>query len=177
MTQTKLIKRIKVVGLVKIALVAAIYIITTIAFGDLSYGPIQFRFSELLNFLAFIDPLYIIGLTLGCAISNFFSFGLIDVIVGSLATLISTYLMYKTKNIFIASLWPVMNCIFVATELYLLGLAPFWLSFGTIALGEFVVMTPIGVPIFKKLFKNKKLVEALIIDTENNTYRNKLQAI
>lgn len=177
MTQTRLINRIKVVGLVKIALVAAIYIITTVGFGDLSYGPIQFRFSELLNFLAFIDPLYIIGLTLGCAISNFFSFGLIDVIVGSLATLISTYLMYKTKNIFIASLWPVMNCIFVASELYILGLAPFWLSFGTIALGEFVVMTPIGVPIFKKLFKNKKLVEALIIDVENNTWKNKLQLL
>lgn len=177
MTQTRLIKRIKVVGLVKIALVAAIYIITTVGFGDLSYGPIQFRFSELLNFLAFIDPLYIIGLTLGCAISNFFSFGLIDVIVGSLATLISTYLMYKTKNIFIASLWPVMNCIFVASELYILGLAPFWLSFGTIALGEFVVMTPIGVPIFEKLFKNKKLVEALIIDVENNTWKNKLHLL
>ena len=177
MTQTRLIKRIKVVGLVKIALVAAIYIITTVGFGDLSYGPIQFRFSELLNFLAFIDPLYIIGLTLGCAISNFFSFGLIDVIVGSLATLISTYLMYKTKNIFIASLWPVMNCIFVASELYILGLAPFWLSFGTIALGEFVVMTTIGVPIFKKLFKNKKLVEALIIDVENNTWKNKLHLL
>lgn len=174
MTKTSFIKKISVAGLIKIAMVAAIYSIVTILGGELSYGPIQIRFSELLNFLAFIDPWFIPGLVLGCAISNFFSFGLIDVFVGSFATLLSTYLMYKSKNIIIASLWPVINCVFVAAELYILGLDAFWFSLITVAIGEFIIMTVIGVPIFKIIFKNKRFVEAVRIDKNNKTYKEKL---
>lgn len=169
-----IIKKVGVVGLIKISIVVTIYIVSTIALGEFSYGPIQFRVSELLNFLAFIDPLYIIALTIGCAISNFYSFGIIDVFVGSFATLLSTYLMYKSKNMIIASLWPVINCVFVAGELYFLGIAPFWISLITIALGEFVIMTIIGVPVLKVIFKNKRFVETVIIDKENKNYIKKL---
>ena len=168
------IKKIGVSGLIKMAIVAALYACTTIMLPGLSYGPIQIRFSELLNFLAFIDPYYIPALTLGCAISNFYSFGLIDVLVGSFATFISTYAMYKCKNMIIASLWPVINSVFVAGELYFLGLESFWFSLGTIALGEFVVMTVLGVPIFKIIFKNKHFVQSIRIDLNNTSYLDKL---
>lgn len=174
MNQSKLIKRIGVAGLLKISIVAAIYVVVTLSFGEFSFGPIQARPSELLNFLAFIDPLYIPALVLGCAISNFFSFGIIDVFVGSLATLISTYLMYKTKNMVIASLWPVMNCVFVATELFILFNSPFWINLTTIALGEFFIMTIVGIPVFKAIFKNKRFVEIVRIDLNNKTYLEKL---
>lgn len=173
--KNSIIKKVGVAGLIKISIVATIYIVLTVAFGDLSYGPIQARPSELLNFLAFIDPLYIIALTLGCAISNFYSFGLIDVIVGSAATLLSTYLMYKSKNMIVASFWPVINSVFVAAELYFLGLAPFWFSLLTIAIGEFIIMTIVGVPVFKIIFKNKRFVQTVIIDKENKTYIEKLK--
>ena len=73
MNTSKLMKRVGIAGLIKISLVATIYIVTTLVFSEISFGPIQARPSELLNFLAFIDPLYIIALTLGCAISNFYS--------------------------------------------------------------------------------------------------------
>lgn len=169
-----IIKKIGVQGIAKIAIVAAIYVVLTISFPAISYGPIQARFSELLNFLAFIDPLYIPALVIGCAISNFFSFGIIDVFVGSLATLISTYLMYKTKNLFIASLWPIINCFFVAAELLVLFNQPFWFNMITIALGEFLIMTIIGYPIFKQIFKNKKFIESIRIDKSNLTYKTKL---
>lgn len=169
-----MIKRVGVQGLVKIAIVAAIYIVTTIMFGDLSYGPVQFRFSELLNFLAFIDPFYIIALAIGCAISNLYSFGLIDVFVGTFATILATYAMYKSKNMIIASLWPVINCVFVATELFFLNIAPFWFSLVTIAFGEFVVMTIVGVPVFRAVFKNKKFIQMILIDKSNTSYLNKL---
>lgn len=169
------IKKVGVSGLMKMAIVAALYACTTIMLPGLSYGPVQVRFSELLNFLAFIDPYYIPALTLGCAISNFYSFGLIDVIVGSFATLLSTYAMYKCKNMIIASLWPVINCVFVAGELYFLGLEPFWFSLGTIALGEFVVMTILGIPIFKIIFRNRHFVESVRIDLNDNSYLDKLK--
>lgn len=174
MNNSKLISKIGVSGLIKISLVATIYTVVTIAFGDLSYGPIQARVSELLNFLAFIDPLYIPGLVIGCAISNFYSFGLIDVVVGSLATLISTYLMYKTKNMLFASFWPVMNSLFVALELFFLFNSPFWFNLATIAIGEFFIMTIVGYPLFKIIFKNKHFVEAVRIDKNKTVYLDKL---
>lgn len=175
MNSSKLIKRVGIAGLIKISLVATIYIVTTLVFSDISYGPIQARPSELLNFLAFIDPLYIIALTLGCAISNFYSFGLIDVIVGSFATLLSTYLMYKSKNLFIASLWPVINCVFVAAELYFCFNQPFLFNLVTIAIGEFFIMTIVGYPLFKNVvFRNRKFIEAIRIDLSDKSYLEKL---
>ena len=175
MKTSKLMKKVGVSGLIKISLVATIYIVLTLVFADLSYGPIQARPSELLNFLAFIDPLYIIGLTLGCAISNFYSFGLIDVLVGSFATLLSTYLIYRSRNLFVASLWPIVNCVFVASELYFLFAQPFWFNMATIAIGEFIIMTIVGYPLFKfALFKNKHFIEAVRIDKNNKTYLEKL---
>lgn len=175
MDKSKLIKKIGVAGLVKISLVATVYIVVTLAFGEISFGPLQARPSEVLNFLAFVDPMYIPGLVLGCAISNFYSFGLIDVFVGSLATLISTYLMYKSKNMLIASFWPVMNCFFVAAELYILFKQPFWINFATIAMGEFFIMTIVGYPIFKSIFRNRRFVESIRIDLENKTYLEKFK--
>lgn len=172
---SKFSQKLSVNALVKISVVAAIYIITTISLGDLAYGPIQFRVSELLNFLAFIDPLYIPALVIGCAISNLYSFGPIDVIVGSLATLISTYLMYKSKNLFMASLWPLINCIVVPIELYIVLNQPILYNVFTIFVGEFAIMSIIGYPIFKKLFKNKHFIEAIRIDRDNSTYMEKLQ--
>ena len=63
-----------------IAIVAAIYVVLTITppLNAISYGAYQFRISEMMNFLAFYNPKYIIGVTIGCMIANFFSFGVID---------------------------------------------------------------------------------------------------
>lgn len=178
LSKSSFIKKVGVAGLVKIALVATIYIVTTVSFGDLSYGPIQARPSEILNFLAFIDPMYIPGLVLGCAISNFYSFGgIVDVIVGSFATFLSTYLMYKTKNMFLASLWPVINCIFVAIQLYFFLDIPLLYGMFTVGLGEFFIMTIVGYPIFKVLFKNKSFVRAIKIDKDNTAYQEKLDFV
>jgi len=74
----------------QIALVAAIYVALTMTppLNAISYGAYQFRISEMMNFMAFYKPKYIIGVTLGCMIANLFSFGLIDVFVGGGSTLI-----------------------------------------------------------------------------------------
>ena len=42
----------------------------------------------MMNFMAFYNPKYIIGVTIGCMIANFFSFGLLDVFVGGGSTLV-----------------------------------------------------------------------------------------
>lgn len=155
-------KSITVSKITKVAIVAAVYAVLTAVIAPISYGPIQFRLSEIMTLLAFIDPLYIPGLVLGCAISNLFSpLGIVDVIVGTTATFISVYMISKSKSLFIASLWPTINCVFIGAELYYLQHLPFWLTSLEVAIGEFVVVTLIGYPIFRVLLKKGDIIELL----------------
>ncbi|MCD3297809.1 QueT transporter family protein, partial [Clostridium botulinum] len=149
----------KINKIAKVAIVAAVYAVLTAAIAPISYGPIQFRLSEVMTLLAFIDPIYIPGLVLGCAISNLFSpLGIVDVVVGTTATFISVYMISKCKNLFVASLWPTINCVFIGGELYFLQHLPFWLTSLQVAIGEFVVVTIIGYPVFKILLKNNSVM-------------------
>ena len=155
-------KNITVSKITKVAIVAAVYAVLTAAIAPISYGPIQFRISEIMTLLAFIDPLYIPGLVLGCAISNLFSpLGIVDVIVGTTATFISVYMISKSKSLFIASLWPTINCVFIGAELYYLQHLPFWLTSLEVAIGEFVVVTLIGYPVFRVLLKKGDIIKLL----------------
>lgn len=158
--------------LVKIAIVAAIYIVSTIALGQLSYwGPIGLRVSEMLNFLAFIDPFYIISLTVGCAVANFYSFSIVDVFVGSFATLLATYAMWKTKNMLVSVIWPVLGSAIIAEELHVLYKVPFFYTFFTQALGELIVMV-LGYFVFKKIFKNTAFLDRMKIKFPNKKIDN-----
>ena len=156
-------KIMKVNKVVKIALVAAIYAVLTVAIAPISYGPVQFRISEVMTLFAFIDPLYIPGLVIGCAISNLFSpLGVVDVFVGSAATFLSVYMISKSKNLLIASLWPtIFNGIIVGAELYFILKLPLVITSLQVALGEFTVVTIAGYPLFKLLQKNQNVLKAL----------------
>ncbi len=83
------------------AAIAAIYTVLTIIFIPISFGPIQFRISEILCILPFFTPAAIPGLFIGCLLSNFLcGAATLDVIFGSLATLagaIGSYKLRKTK--------------------------------------------------------------------------------
>lgn len=153
-------------NLAKVAIVAALYVVLTVGLAPLSYGNIQFRVSEVLTLFAFINPMYIPGLVIGCIISNLFSpLGIIDVVVGSFATFISLYCMTKTKNIFVASLFPVIfNGIFVGLELYYLFSLPLLLTMAQVAIGEFVVVSICGVAMFKVMMSNTALMNTLEIN-------------
>lgn len=149
----------------KVSIVAAIYVIITFILSSISYGPIQFRISEILILLAFINKDYIIGLTLGCLTSNLLGpYGLADIIFGTLATFISAYLVYITpkfiKNryaLFIASLWPVIiNSVIIGIMLNVLSNVPLVLCMIQIAIGEFVVVSVMGVILFKILISKYK---------------------
>lgn len=144
--------------LTRTALIAAIYAVVTLAIAPFAYGNIQFRVSEVLVLLAVFDPLYIGGLTLGCLIANLLGpNGPMDVIFGTLATFISVYAIYLTgkliKNykikLLVASIWPtVFNGLIIGWMLNKLYGLPLILSIVEVALGELVVITCIGVPLF-----------------------------
>ena len=84
------------------AAIAAVYTVLTMVFAPISFGPVQFRISEILCVLPFFKPSAVPGLFVGCFLSNLLcgAAGL-DIVFGSLATLIgavgSFYLGKKSK--------------------------------------------------------------------------------
>ncbi len=103
----------KVLYLVHGAVIAALYVVLTMlanALGLANYA-IQVRFSEALTILPVFTPAAIPGLFLGCIISNTMTgCMLLDIIFGSLATLIGafgTYLL-RDKNKWLAPLPPII---------------------------------------------------------------------
>ncbi|MGL5439428.1 MAG: QueT transporter family protein [Filifactoraceae bacterium] len=149
--------------LVITAVIAGIYGTLTICLAPISYGAIQFRLSEIMTLLAFVNPICTPGLVIGCIIANFFSpFGVIDIIVGTIATFLAVYPMRYIKNIYIASLLPtISNGIIVGLEVAMLAKLPLLETIAYIALGEFVVVSVLGVVTTKMLLKNKHFNEIM----------------
>ncbi len=147
------------------ALTAAVYAVLTVGVAPLSYGAIQIRFSEVLVLLAFLDRRYVPGLILGCFIANCFSpLGMVDAVFGTICTAAALYGMtHHSKTLFGASLWPVFCNAFLGVEYYFLQNAPLFFTAGTIALGEFLTVSCVGVAIFRQMMKNSSLVAQLKI--------------
>lgn len=161
-------KKNTLTALAKFAAVAAIYVVLTVVISPLSYGPIQIRFSEILVLLCFYKKEYAFALVIGCFIANIFSpMAAFDLPFGTLGTIVAVILIVRCKKLWLASLCPVIaNGIIVGFELWLaftvdgakysfLGDNPLWFFMLTVAAGELIAVTVIGVPVFKLLEKNK----------------------
>lgn len=141
-------------------IIAALYATLTLALAPISFGAIQFRISELLNWLTWLNPFAIPGLVLGCLISNLFSsLGIFDVIFGTLATFLTVFFMSKTKNIFIASIYAPIFSILIGVVILLGGvpLIPAAIDTSTIMISEFIIMSIIGIPIVKLIQSRLKI--------------------
>lgn len=74
-----------------------------------AYGPVQFRLSEALCVLPFLFPAAAPGLFVGCVVANLLSpYGALDIVFGSLATLLAAVLTMKAPNKWLAPLPPVI---------------------------------------------------------------------
>ena len=104
-------RKITVQQLTRAAIVGALYAALTLlasAFG-IAYGPIQFRLSEALCVLPFLFPETAWGLFAGCWVANLISpYGPLDMVVGSLATLIAALWTAKCRRKALAPLPPVV---------------------------------------------------------------------
>ncbi|GBF10239.1 QueT transporter family protein [Tepidibacillus infernus] len=144
-----------------ISAIAALYAVLTIAIAPLSYGWIQFRVAEALTILPFFTPLAIPGLAIGVLIANIISpLGIIDMVVGTLATLIAAIITSKIKNKWLVP-WPpiLINAIFVGLELGIvfsteisIPLAMLW-----VGIGELGVLYLLGMPLLFILERRKDL--------------------
>jgi uncharacterized membrane protein len=113
--------------IIKAALIAAIYIVITGIFAPISFGHeiFQLRISEALTVLPMYTSAAIPGLFVGCFLSNLIygGLGVVDLIFGSLATLIAAFFTNKLKNRgkIIALIPPVViNAVIVGAYLKLL---------------------------------------------------------
>ncbi len=161
------------------ALVGALYVALTYAFYWCSYGMIQFRISEFLMLLVFFNPNYIYGLTIGCVLANIYSVtaGLspLDMVFGSLATLLACLLMSPMRHLFFASLIPALtNGVIVGAELTFLiegSEVAFWINFGWVFLGELVVVSIFSYTLFMILMKKNKSFPHLINAKRNLDFK------
>ena len=90
----------KTLFITQAAVIAAIYTVLVMVFNALSFGPIQVRFAEALTILPYFTPAAIPGVTLGCFLSAILTPGTsyLDMIFGSLATLIAAILSYQLRR-------------------------------------------------------------------------------
>lgn len=162
-------KKITIRQITDNALVAAVYVAVTTLTASFSFLNVQFRIAEVLVLLCFFRKDFIFGIVIGTFLANLQSpLGFYDVLFGTLASLISCLAICFSKNLFIATLYPVIiNGLIVGAELYYILAYPFWVNAGLVALGEFAVVSIIGFAIFSILRRNHHFLE-VIKATQNN---------
>ena len=154
------------------ALIAALYTVLTLlaviipGVGTISFGPIQIRFSEALTILPAFTPAAIPGLFIGCLLSNIVGVsmglgaGLLDIIFGSLATLMAAYLSYLLRNKkWLVPLPPVIiNAVVIGAILsYVLEL-PLFATMLSVGAGQVGACYVLGMILFYVLDKNRNIV-------------------
>ncbi|WP_294578890.1 QueT transporter family protein [uncultured Thomasclavelia sp.] len=146
------------------AMIAGIYAVLTLVISPIAYSQIQFRLSEIMVFLAFYNYRYIPGLTIGCILANLFSpLGMLDVVFGTLSTLLVCIAMYYAKNRYLAAmLGAIITGIIIGGELWYAYQIPFVINAIYVAVGELIVLV-IGTLVFKVLEKNKRFMDLLVL--------------
>lgn len=141
-------------------IIAAVYAVLTILLQAISFQAVQVRASEALTLLPVLFPAAIPGLTVGCLLANLISpVGWMDVVFGTLATLIAAVLTRKLrKNLYLAALMPVLsNAIIIGIMLHVAFGEPLWMSMLTVGAGEALACFVLGIPLVKALEKVPKL--------------------
>lgn len=165
--------------LVKSAIVIALYMALTFMVAPVAFGPIQFRISEILNYLGLYHRRYIYAVTLGVFLANSIQYGPVDMVVGSLTTLLSFYgslwlgdkvvklnqeyqwfkiddilLKYVTMAIIFA-----LGCFTIALMLVVIGAeAAFWPVYLSLFVSELVMML-LGIPVMYTVSKRIDLTK------------------
>jgi len=142
--------------LTKASLIAAIYIVLVVLqalpfpLANLTFGPLQLRIAEGLTLLPLVEAAAVPGLFIGCLLSNlllasYSGFGLIDIIGGSLITLIAAYLTSRAKNKLVGMLPPILlNGIIVSIWVSYFTKVPYFVTVLGITAGELMSVAIFG---------------------------------
>ena len=139
----------RVKQMVQGAAIAAVYVVLTMAFRPISFGPVRFRISEALCVLPYFTPAAVPGVFLGCLISNLLGgAAALDVVFGSLATLMGAVgsRLFR-KNRYLVSLPPIAaNTLIIPWVLkYAYGFGDMvWFMMITVGAGEILAVGILG---------------------------------
>ena len=166
-------KNLSVRRLVRCAVIAAVYVVVCLVLAPFSYGAVQVRVAEALCLLPVFGAEYIVGVTLGCFLANLLGSTVVDVVFGTLATLLACLVTYKLRDLrfkglaLAASLPPVLfNAVIIGIEIAVLfpdpsSSAPLWLACITngisVGIGELISCTVLGVLLVKIIESNTAL--------------------
>jgi uncharacterized membrane protein len=152
-------KTVTTVTLVRAAVITAVYVVLTVLLHPISYGAVQIRVSEALTVLPVLFPEAIPALFLGCLLANLFGgLGLVDILGGSLVTLLAAIATYRLRrNITVALLPPVLfNAFLISIYLHVLFLLPYWVNVITIGIGQAIAVYGLGLILLRYLQKTSR---------------------
>lgn len=149
--------------LTQAALIAAVYAVLTMPFAAISTGAVQVRISEVLTILPYFTPAAIPGLAIGCLISNIFisQFGMIDIVFGTMATLIAAMISYKLPKKLVPIPPILVNAVIVGL---LINYGTFnritwdfalWGTMLSVGIGQAIACYGLGYPLLLLIDKNK----------------------
>lgn len=146
-------------------LIGAVYAALTMVLAPISYGEIQFRIAEVLTILPFFSGFSVLGLFIGCIVSNILSpIGPLDIIFGSLATLIAAIMTYyigksnfKLRRFLAPLPAVVVNAVIIGLLISYTANIPFIIPAIQVGFGELVVCYVLGLPLIMLIERNEKL--------------------
>lgn len=148
-----------------VGIIAALYAALTLLVAPISYGPMQVRISECLCVLPYFTTAAVPGLFFGCLLSNCIgivigsSLGVMDVIVGSLATLVAAWLASRTRVKWLVPLPAVLvNALAVPWTLQVMLGVPYWFGCAWVAAGQGLACYGIGLPLLLVLQRNRRAI-------------------
>ena len=145
------------------ALIAAIYVVLTMVFRPISFGPVQFRISEALCVLPYFTPAAIPGVFIGCLISNVLGGAiLMDVVFGSLATLIGAAGSWLLrKNRYLVSVPPIVSNTLIIPWVLKFAYGSedlIWYMMVTVGIGEILAIGVLGQILITALAKYRNVI-------------------
>jgi len=156
-------KKISTRSLVQASLIAAAYTVVSIALAPISFGAVQVRVSEALTLLPVWSPVAVVGVSVGCLLTNAWGvaaganiLGAADILLGTLATLSAALLTRALrKRPLLAALPPVLvNAVVIGAELAFAETGGFpaglWLLNGAqVGLGQAIACFALGLPLLR----------------------------
>lgn len=147
------------------AVIAAVYAALTVVEAGFGSGQVQVRVAEALCVLPFLMPVSMWGLFAGCIIANLVSgAGMLDVVFGSLATLLAAFITSKIKIKWLTPLpavicntvivGAVLSYAYYSREQFFRG----WLICGAgVGVGELIACAALGIPLLLLLQRTDML--------------------
>ena len=137
--------------IVRIATIAALYAVITLAIAPIAYGPIQLRVSEALKVFVLFDPWLSLGIGIGTFFANLASgYGiwdltfmpLTDIAGGVLAWAMYKHLLRRRMPAVAMALYAITTALAVTVMLTVIGVDAFLVLLVPLLISELIILVP-----------------------------------